>query len=66
MTRDLLKVNNGANPAAYKELLHVIKYVLDMKNLGIKLNPQGIPMIPEKSFVFATVIMQEARWVDEA
>ena len=33
MTRDLSKVNDGANPAAYKELLCVIKYVLDMKNL---------------------------------
>ena len=35
-TRELLKANNCANPAAYKELLHVIKYVLDTKNLGLK------------------------------
>ena len=39
-TRELSKVNGGTNPAAYKELLHVIKYVLDMKTLDSKLNPQ--------------------------
>ena len=30
-TRDLSKANNGANYATYKELLHVIMYVLDME-----------------------------------
>ena len=34
MTRELSKANDGANPAAYKELLLVVKYVLDMKMLG--------------------------------
>ena len=38
-TRELSKMIIGANPAAYKELLHVIKYVLDMKNLGLKIKP---------------------------
>ena len=33
MTQELWKTNNGANSAAYKELLHVIKYVLDVKKL---------------------------------
>ena len=37
ITRELLKANNGANPATYKELLCVIKYVLDTKNLGFKI-----------------------------
>ena len=27
------------NPAAYKELLHVIRYVLDTKNLSLKIEP---------------------------
>ena len=40
-TRELSKANGGANPAAYKELLHVIKYVLNMKNLGLKIKPTG-------------------------
>ena len=47
MTRELSKANDGANPAAYKELLHEIKYVIDMKNLGLR------------SYVLAIVTMQE-------
>ena len=34
MTRESSKANNGTYPTAYKELLQVIKYVLDMKKLG--------------------------------
>ena len=41
MTRELSKANDGANPAAYKKLLHVVKYVLDTKNLGLKIEPMG-------------------------
>ena len=38
-TRALSKDNNGANPAAFEELLHLIRYVLDTKNFGMKLEP---------------------------
>ena len=41
MTRELSKANYGANPAAYKELLHVIKYMINTKNLGLKIKPTG-------------------------
>ena len=40
-TRELSKANDGVNPAAYKELLHLINYVLDMKDLGLKIEPMG-------------------------
>ena len=40
-TRELSKANNGANTAAYKELLCVIKYVIDTKKLGLKIEPMG-------------------------
>ena len=40
-TRELFKANDGANPAVYKELLCVIKYVLDMKNHELKIEPMG-------------------------
>ena len=40
-TRELSKVNDRVNPAAYKELLRVIKYVLDMEMLGLKIKPTG-------------------------
>ena len=41
MTRELSKTNDGANPAVCKELLHVIKYVLNMENLGVKIESTG-------------------------
>ena len=37
--RELSKVLDGASPAAYKELLRVIKYVLDTKDLALKIEP---------------------------
>ena len=41
MTKELSKANDGAISAAYKELLPVIKYVLDTKNLGFKIELMG-------------------------
>ena len=41
VTRKLSKANNGVNPAAYKELLHVVKYVFHMEMLGFKIQPMG-------------------------
>ena len=35
----IMTANNGANPAAYKELLCVLKYILDTKNLVLKIEP---------------------------
>ena len=42
-TKKLSKANNGTNPVAYKELLHVIRYVINMKNFGLKIEPTGNP-----------------------
>ena len=39
--RELCKVLDGCNRAAYKEMLRVIKYVLDTKTLGLKMSPTG-------------------------
>ena len=41
MTRESSKVNDGANPAAYKELLHVVKFVLNTEMLGLEIEPTG-------------------------
>ena len=46
MTRELLKATNGANTAAFKELLHGIRHVLDTNNLGSKIKQQGRPTKP--------------------
>ena len=40
-TRELSKVLDGSTPASYKEMLRVIKYVLDTRTLGLKLCPKG-------------------------
>ena len=37
MMQELSKVNDDMNPAAFCELLHVIKYILKTKHLGFKL-----------------------------
>src|SRR5210317_411399 len=37
--QELTKVLDGASPAAYKEMLRVIKYVLDTPNYALKLAP---------------------------
>ena len=37
--RELSKVVDGANKAAFKELLWVIKFVLDTCNFGLKIEP---------------------------
>ena len=39
VTKKLSKANDNASPEAYKDLPHVIKNVLDMKNLGLKIEP---------------------------
>ena len=41
VTRELSKANNGVNPAMYKELLRMIKYVVETENLGLRLEPMG-------------------------
>ena len=40
-TRELLKANDVVNPVAYKELLCVIKYVINTKNLELKIKTMG-------------------------
>ena len=40
VTRELSKSMDKANPAAFKELKRVIKFVLDTKNYGLKIAPK--------------------------
>ena len=37
--RELSKVLDGATPAAFKEMLRIIKYVIDTKDLALKIEP---------------------------
>ena len=40
VVRELSKCADGATPAAYKELMRVIKFVLDTKNHALKIEPK--------------------------
>ena len=53
MTRELLKVNDGANPAAYNILLPLIKYVWDKKSHGFKIEPTGNSDKPSEIICFS-------------
>ena len=39
-TRELSKVLDGATESAYKEMLRVIKFVIDTKNWGLRFEPR--------------------------
>ena len=41
VAEELSKANDSANPVAYMEVLHVIKYVIDMKDLVLKIESTG-------------------------
>ena len=53
-SRELSKTNSGVKPVAYKELLHVIRYVLDTKNLGLKVKPMGNSNKPWEIICFSS------------
>ena len=59
--RKLLKAGHGANPAAHKELIDVIKYVLETKNLGLKITFMLNSKEPWESSVFMTAAIQETQ-----
>ena len=58
-TRKLTKVNDDANPAVYKEVLYVIKYVLDTKNLGLKIKPMGNSNEPWEIICFGSSLFKQ-------
>ena len=53
VTIELSKANDGANPTVYKELLSVIRYVLDTKNLWLKIESMGNSNKPYKIVCFS-------------
>ena len=59
-------VNDGANPDAYKKLLHVKKYTSYTKNFGLKFKPMGNSNKPWEIVCLVIVITRETHWVEEA
>ena len=55
----LTKLLSKLHTAAYKELLLMIKYVLDMKNLELKIEPMRNSKDPGKLYILMIATMQE-------
>ena len=66
VTRELSKVNNGANPTVFKEFLCVIKYVLDTKNHGLKIKSSGNSNKPWEIACLEIATMLETHRVEKA
>ena len=57
--RELSKCLDGASQAAYKEMLRIIKYVLDSKSKGLKIEP----MLEE--LVWKIILFSDSDWAGD-
>ena len=51
-TRELYKAMDGANPAALRELMRVIKYAINTKDLGLRFQPNFAKGMPWELILF--------------
>ena len=56
-----IESQNGPNLEVLKEILHVIKHVLDIKNLDLKIEATGNANEPERMSVVVIVTMLETQ-----
>ena len=61
----LSKVMDGANQAAFLEMHQVIKYLIDTKSIGLKLELKGSKKEPGTLYVSAIVTMQKIQSQEE-
>ena len=61
--RELSKLSDGANQAAFLDMHHLIKYIPDTRNLGLKLEPSGNEINP--LYVLVTAAMLETQVAEE-
>jgi histone deacetylase 1/2 len=59
--RELTKCMDGASPAAFKELKRVIKFVLDTKTYGLKLEPK----FDDKTVIWDMLIYTDSDWAGD-
>ena len=59
--RELTKCLDRATPAAYKEMMRVIKYVLDTKSLGLKIQPK----FPKDSVKWELYVYSDSDWAGD-
>ena len=61
--RELSKVMDGATEQAMKEMMRIIKYVIDTKNVGLKIEPK-IPK-DNKDFKWELEIFSDSDWAGD-
>jgi hypothetical protein len=59
--RELTKIMDGATEAAYKEMLRVIKYVMDTKEWGLKFEP----ILPKGKMKWDVVVYSDSDWAGD-
>ena len=59
--RELTKVLDGATPEAFKEMLRIIKYVLDTSTLGLKIEPK----CPDGDLLWNLVVYSDSDWAGD-
>ena len=59
--RELTKIMDGATEAAYKEMLRVIKYVMDTKEWGLKFEP----ILPKGELSWDMVVYSDSDWAGD-
>ena len=58
--RELTKCMDGATPAAFKEMLRVIKHVLDTKTLGLRIEPKMLHKV-----LWHMVLWSDSDWAGD-
>ena len=61
--RELSKVMDGATEQAMKEMMRIIKYVIDTKNVGLKIEPK-IPK-DNKDFKWELEMFSDSDWAGD-
>ena len=62
--RELTKVMDGATEEAMKEMLRVIKFVLDTRNIGLKIEPK-LPKDFLKEFMWILEMFSDSDWAGD-
>jgi hypothetical protein len=60
-TRELSKVMDKPTPAANKEMKRVLKYVIDIKDYGLKINPTPL----SSNGMFEVILLSDSDWAGD-
>jgi hypothetical protein len=61
VVRELTKCLDGATPEAFREMLRVIKYVIDTSTLGFKIEPKSL----DNQLLWNIVLYSDSDWAGD-